>query len=173
MRALLRTILLVLIVTFPVSSSAVDELVVIPLFKQSHGTGEVFLSAPSFRPVTPMLGFSWEEDGMVIKPNGAGWWIAPLDMPTGVTITSLELIWENTSQATNIPCYVTLYVFNLSTGHGLDMSTVSSTLYQLGLQNLKTKEFKFTITENYKSAIRVYLGSAYKSLIGVKVYYSY
>jgi hypothetical protein len=166
-------ILLVLVMALPVASHAADKTVVIPLMGKTGGTGELFLSAPSFRPVTPMLSFSWEENGMILSPNGVGWWIAPLDIPTGVTITSLELFWKNTSQITNKICSVTLNVFNLDTGHGIDLVTMSSTAYPLGVQSVRTNAFKFPITANFKAAVRVYLGDIGKSLIGVKVYYFY
>lgn len=173
MRIFFRMVLLLIVVALPVVSSAADKVVVIPLHGKTGGTGELFLSAPSFRPVTSMLSFSWEANGMMLNPNGVGWWIAPLDMPTGVTITSLELFWKNTSQITNKPCMVTLNVFNLDTGYGIDMVTMSSTAYPLGVQSVRTNVFEFAVTANYKAAARVYLGHADKWLIGVKVYYSY
>ena len=173
MRAFFRIAVLVLVLAFPVSSPAADKVVVIPLMGKTGGTGELFLSAPSFRSVTPFLSFSWEEDGLILNPNGVGWWIATLDMPTGITITSLELFWKNTSQITNKTCSVTLNIFNLNTGHGLDLVTKSSTAYQLGVQSVKTNVFEFPVTANLKAAVRVYLGHVDKSLIGVKVYYSY
>lgn len=172
MRKFIRIVLLLLVVALPIASHAADKVIVIPLTGKTGGTGELFLSAPSFRPVTPFLGFSWEEDGMIINPSVPGWLIAPLDIPTGVTITSLELFWKNHSQVSN-PCSVTLNVFNLDTGYGLDLVTMSSTAYSLGVQSVKTNTFKFLVTSNFKSAVRVYLGHIDKWLIGVKVYYSY
>lgn len=172
MNTFVRIAVMVILVAIPACLPAADKVVVIPLATSQHGNGELFLSAPSFRAVTPMLGSSWEEDGMILNPSGAGSWIAPLDLPVGITITSLELYWKNNSQTAGVTT-VTLYLFNLENGNGLDFINMTSNSTELGVQHVRTNTFSFQTTENYQVAVRVYLGHTDKWLMGVKVRYSY
>jgi len=172
MKKIIRIALLLIFVVVPAISQAADKVVVIPLMTKNHGEGELFISAPFFREVTPFVGSSWEENGMILNPNGAGWWIAPLDLPVGVIITSLELYWKNNAQRTN-PCTVSLNMFNLQSGHGLDFINMTSSNSELGVQSITTNPFRFEITTDFKVAVRVYLGHSDKWLIGVKVRYGY
>lgn len=150
--------------------AAEKSVVVIPLTSSSSVQKELYIPAQLFKPVDSFLGGIWQEDGSVLQPNGSGYWIAPLLLPTGTAIISLELYWKNNTYNTGISIVV-MHLLNLLNGNGAQTYTSSSNTTELGVQTVNLNTNNFIVTENLKPSILVYLSNTNRWLMGVKVVY--
>lgn len=162
--------MIVLFCFLPMNLYAAEKNVVVIPLSSSGGQKEIYIPAPLFQPVDSFLGGTWQEDGSIVQPNGSGNWIAPLLLPTGTAIISLELFWKNNTYNTGVSTVV-LHLLNLLNGYGAQTYTSSSNTATSGVQTVKLDTNNFVITENLKPSIIVYFSNTNRWLMGVKVVY--
>ena len=167
----LSTIVLsIFLACFPAEGKA-QQVVVVPLSSTpSVSEHQLYIPAVMFRPVLAATAWSFEEEGAMINPNGASWWVAPLLLPVGSRILSLELLWKNNVFNSSIST-ITLHLFNLGNGHGADTYTTNSSVATEGVQRTTIDNINFTVTETLATGIRVYLGHSERWLMGARVVY--
>jgi hypothetical protein len=166
-------ILIFTVFIFPVFPcfAAEKHVVVIPLNSQAHGEKQIYLPAPMFRPVLGLTAWQFEADGGIINPNSAGYWIAPIVLPVGTTITSLELVWKNSDVvSTGGFSSVALHVLNEETAASLTVYTQSSSITSPGVHKVKTT-FDFVVSDTLHPLASVYFSHPDRWLLGVKVTY--
>lgn len=147
------------------------KVVVIPMGSKSASQAkELYLPALAFRPLDAMAGGTWQEGGSMLKPIGASEWIAPLPLPTGTKITTIELIWKNIIYQAGTS-RITLRLASDTTGASLDLFNMTSTEANSGVYTVQ-RTIDFTFSDPYHPIVSVGLSSSNRWLIGVKVSYT-
>jgi len=167
--------LLAIFLFFASAWAAENRVVVIPLLGNDSSAGggekEIYIPAHMFRPVLSMTAWAFEEEGAIINPNGVSYWIAPLLLPVGTTIISLELLYKNEVANTGTSS-VMLHLLNEANAQGFDFISQSSSVTTAGVQKIKRSDINWTISKTYHASVRVYLGNTNRWLLGVKVIYT-
>ena len=165
---------LTMLLGFISAQAAENRVVVVPLLGGSSSTAatekELYIPAHMFRPVLSMTAWNFEEEGAIINPNDASYWIAPILLPVGTTIISLELVFKNEVANTGISS-VMMHLLNEANGAGLDVYTQSSSATEAGVHKV-TRDVNWVVSSSYHASVRVFLGNTYRWLLGVKVVYS-
>ncbi|WP_339136459.1 MAG: hypothetical protein WGN25_01075 [Candidatus Electrothrix sp. GW3-4] len=165
----------VMLLCFSSAQAVENRVVVVPLLGGNSSAAatekEVYIPAHMFRPVLSMTAWSFEEEGAIINPNDASYWIAPILLPVGATIISLELVFKN-AVANSGTSSVMLHLLNQANAQGLDFISQNSFVTTAGVQTVKREDINWVISEAYHASVRVYLGNTNRWLLGVKVVYS-
>ena len=176
---LLRAGLLVLLPLLQWPDAMAEEtpkVVVIPLgydVKQGPVQKELYVPALSFRPLVSMTTWQYEAGGGVIRPttpNTTTNWIAPLLLPKGAKILSVELLWKNVTNRNGVT-HLALRIFSDVTAASLDMVNMHSTLATDGVHSVSISP-NFTVNDPLHPMIYVSLTNEDRWLIGAKVIYS-
>lgn len=165
---------LTMLLGFASVQAAENRVVVVPLLGGSSSTAatekELYIPAHMFRPVLSMTAWSFEEEGAIINPNDASYWIAPILLPVGTTIISLELVFKNAVANSGISSVI-LHLLNEGNGNGSDTYTQSSSETEAGIHKVK-RDVNWVVSETLHASVRVFLGNTDRWLLGVKVVYS-
>jgi hypothetical protein len=134
---------------------------------------ELYVPALSFRPLVSMTTWQYEAGGGVIRPTTSTIttnWIAPLLLPMGAKIISVELLWKNVTYR-NGATHLALRIFSEATVASLDLFNMHSTLATEGVHSVSISP-NFTITDPFHPMIYASLTNEDRWLIGAKVVYS-